>query len=189
MRRSFIIVLIVLQGCSSVPKESIALSQELEIMIINSKRAHLELLDLNLRIQLERIDHFLQTQYIPSFVGSFVDNSAILEALETLETEEEKRAELHQFIQAALPIINEKRSEMTHRVMELHTAIRQRIEAHYQEILQVNQALTAHLASASSVVEAREDLRQKLEQSQWTIPIEQMNDSINELMENDTSNE
>ena len=189
MRRPFFILLIVLQGCASVPKESIALSQELEFMIMNSKRAHLELLDYNMRIQLERIDHFLQTEYIPSYVGSFVDNSAVLETIESLESREEKSAELLEFVQAALPIISKKRSEMTNVVMEINAAIRQSIEAHYQEMLNVNHTLTAHLASATSVVEARKDLRQKLEQSQWIIPIEQMNDSINELLQNNSAHE
>lgn len=183
MKKILIILLIVFQSCASVPKESVALSQELEFMIMNSKKAHLELLDYNLSIQLERIDHFLETQYVPSFVGSFVNHSSVLENLELAASDEAKSAELQQFIQAALPVIIQKRSEMAQVALEMNTALRQSIEAHYQEMLHVSQTLSAHLASAATVVETREDLRQKLEESQWILPLEQMNDSINAMLE------
>lgn len=188
MRKLPIILFIVLQSCASVPRESVALSQELEIMIMNSKRAHLELLDYNLRIQLERIDHFLETQYIPDFVGSFVDHSSILENLDLAASDEAKSAELQQFVQAALPVITQKRSEIANTVLEMNAALRQSIEAHYQEMLHVNQALSAHLASAATVIETREDLRQKLQESQWILPLEQMNDSIHAMLEDNGLN-
>lgn len=169
-------------SCASVPKESVALSRELESMINSSRRAHIEMLEYNTQLQLDKVDNFLNEKWIPDFTSSFVKESGILDNIENAPTNEKKGAEILEFAQAALPIIEERRSEMTSVIFQMNNLVKQKIEEHYREMLYVNQALTAHLSSAAEVNDIREQLRDRINIKENLVPVDKMNKILEDLI-------
>lgn len=170
-------------GCVSVPKESVSLSHELNAMIINSRKAHMELLDDNTALRIKQIDDFIQNEYTPDFIGNLVKTSGILDSIQRAPTYELKGIEILTFSQAAIPLIDERRTEMIKVVQGMDRIIRQNIEDHYLEMLNVNQSLTAHLSSAAEVVEIRQELQQKLNIPQDLVPMDKINKTMEDLIE------
>lgn len=157
----FVLVLL-LGGCATVPQASVDLSTELTRMIIHSKEAHLNLLDQYTAIRKAEVEKFINEEYIPSFTARYVAESNVLAYIQAAETDEQKGAEILEFSEAAFPVIDERRSLLMGAVDQIDNVIRTQIESHYQDMLNVNQALTAHLASAAEVVQTRQQLQQQL---------------------------
>lgn len=176
------LILLILGSCASVPKESVELSRELESMINSSRKAHIELIDYNTQLQLDKVENFLKEKWIPDFTSSFVNDSGILENIENAPTIEKKGAEILEFAQAALPIIEERRSEMNAVVYQMNNLVKQKVEEHYREMLYVNQALTAHLSSAAEVTDIREQLRDRLNIQENLVPVDKMNNILENLI-------
>ena len=172
-----------MQACVSVPRESVLLSQELNAMIINSRKAHLELLEDNTELRLDQIEEFIQKEYTPDFIGNFVTTSGVLDSIQKAPTYAQKGMEILTFSQAAIPLIDERRTEMKEVVFGMDRIIRKNIDSHYQEMLNVNLALTAHLASAAEVVEIRQELQQRLNISQDLIPVDKINKTMEDLLD------
>lgn len=179
----FILFLGLMQGCVSVPKESVFLSQELNAMIRNSRKAHLELLEDNTELRLKQIEDFIQKEYTPDFIGTFVTTSGVLDSIQKAPTYAQKGMEILTFSQAAIPLIDERRTEMKEVVLGMDRIVKKNIEGHYQEILNVNQALTAQLSSAAEVVEIRKELQQRLNISQDLMPMDNINRTMEDLID------
>jgi type III secretory pathway component EscV len=156
---------------------------------MNSRKAHLELLDYVTSLQLAKIDHFIEKEYTPDFVENFMGNSGILNNIQNAQTNEEKGMEILEFAQAALPLINERRNQMADAAWSMNTIIRGNIEEHYQEMLNTNQALTAHLSSAAEVVEIRKNLQERSIIPSEIIPIDKMNTILENLLKHGTKAE
>lgn len=169
-------------SCVSIPKESVALSQELNAMIMSSRKAHLELLDDNTSLRIKQVEDFIQKEYTPDFIENFVETSGVLDSIQKAPTYKLKGMEILTFSQAAIPLIDERRTQMIEVVRGMDRIIRQNIDEHYREMLNVNQALTAHLASAAEVVEIRKELQQKLNISQDLIPMDKINQTMEDLI-------
>ena len=177
-------LVLLLGGCASVPQASVDLSEELTRMIINSRKSHLNLLDEYTAIQKAEVERFMNDEFIPSFTGRFVSESGVLVNIMAADTDEQKGAEILEFSEAAFPIINQKRSQLIRVVDQIDQAIRREIEAHYQDMLNVNQALTAHLASAAEVVQARQQLQQQLglDMSE-RLPLDRANEIMQKMLD------
>jgi len=176
-------MLLLVTGCLSVPKASVDLSGELTQMIIHSRQSHLMLLDEYTSTRKAAVDKFMEEEWIPSFTANFVRESNILGNIQKAQTDEQKGAEMIEFAQAALPLIAERRSTLMDAVDQLDKLIRTQVEAHYQQMLNVNQALTAHLASAAKVVESREQLqRQTNVNTDTLIPVDKMNEVLEKMI-------
>ena len=159
---SALILVVLFEGCASIPRASVGLSEELTQMIIHSRKSHLNLLDGYTTIRKAEVDRFMTEDFIPSFTARFVAESGVLANIESAATNERKGAEILEFSEAAFPIINEKRTLLMGAVDQIDQQIRSEIEAHYLDMLNVNQALTAHLASAAEVVQTRLQLQHQL---------------------------
>lgn len=172
--------LLFLTSCVTVPKASVELSSELTQMIVHARQSHLRLLDEYTALQKAKVDKFMEEEYIPSFTANFVRESGVLQNIQSASTDEKKGAEIIEFAQAAIPIIDERRSSMMKAVDEVDALIRRQVDAHYQEMLNVNQSLTAHLSSAAEVAETRQQLQRQLHVDvESLIPI----DKVNQVME------
>lgn len=179
----FLALLLTLSSCASIPRQSVELSQELTQMIMTSRKSHLELLDAYTSLRQDQAERFLEEQWIPSFTARFVEESNVLNYIEKAETPEQKGAEMIEFAQAALPIISERRNAMFDVIEGIDLIVRNRIDAHYQEILNINQSLTAHLASAAKVGEIRQELQNHLNVNvNNLIPLDKMNETIEKLL-------
>lgn len=173
-------LVLLITSCVTVPKASVELSGELTRMIIHARQSHLRLLDQYSALQRAKVDKFMEEEYVPSFTANFVRESGVLANILSASTDEEKGAEIIEFAQAALPIIDERRNSMMGAVNEMDALIRSQVEAHYQEMLNVNQALTAHLGSAAEVIETRRQLQRQLNvDADSLVPI----DKVNQVME------
>lgn len=172
-----------MSSCVTIPRQSVELSAELTQMIMRSRESHLQLLDAHTSIRRDQTEKFLNEQWIPSFTARFVTESNILENIQKAPSKEEKGAEILEFAQAALPIIEARRISMLNVVQGMDNVVRNRINSHYQEILNVNQALTAHLASAANVVEIRQQLQTKMDiQVEKLVPLDKMNEIMEKLL-------
>lgn len=175
--------LLLAPGCVSVPKAAVDLSGELSQLIIYARQSHLMLLDEYTSTRKAAVDQFMEEEWIPSFTANFVQESGILSNIQKAQTDEQKGAEMIEFAQAALPLIAERRAALMDAVAQMDGLIRTRIEAHYQEMLNVNQALTAHLASAAKVVQAREQLQNQLRVKPGNLlPIDKMNEALEKML-------
>ena len=170
-------------GCVTVPKASVELSSVLTGMINSSRQSHLRLLDEYTALRKAEVDRFLEKEWVPAFTSNFVQESGILDNIQAAPTNAEKGAEILEFAQAALPIIAERRKTMMDVVEEIDQIIRREIEAHYQEMINVNLAVTAHLRSAADVVQAREDLQKQLNiDVDEMVPLDQVNQTMEKLL-------
>lgn len=179
----FVAPILFFSSCASIPRQSVDLSMEMNRMVLSSRKAHLELLDSYTALRLEQAEQFLEEHWIPSFTARFVEESNVLNYIEKAETAEEKGAEMIQFAQAALPVISEKQNELFKVINEIDNIVRGRIDSHYQEIINVNQALTAHLSSAAKVVEIRQQFQKQANINiENLIPLDEMNETIEKLL-------
>ena len=150
---------------------------------MSSRKSHLELLDSYTTLRREQADRFLEEHWIPTFTANFVEESNVLSYIEQAETPEKKGAEMIEFAQAALPIISERQNSMFQVIDGVDQIIRNRIESHYQEMLAINQALTAHLSSAAKVGEIRRQLQTRANINvEELIPLDAMNETMEKLL-------
>jgi len=157
-----VIPLLFLSSCISIPRESVELSAELAQMTMRSRKSHLELLDAYTMLRRDQAERFLEEEYIPSFTANFVQEANILNNIEDAPTPEAKGAEI----------------------------VRNRIDSHYQEMLNINHALTAHLESAAKVVEIRQQLQSKMNVNvEELIPLDKMNEIMEKLLKSGTQAE
>lgn len=178
-----LLLILVMISCVSIPRQSVELSTELTQMILHSRESHLQLLDAHTSLRRAQAEKFLNEQWTPSFTASFVTESNILENILKAPSKEEKGAEILAFAQAALPIIEVRRNSMLNVIQGMDNIVRNRITSHYQEILNVNLALTAHLASAANVVEIRQQLQSKMNiQVEKLVPLDKMNEIMEKLL-------
>lgn len=185
-----VIPLLFLSSCISIPRESVELSAELTQMTMRSRQSHLELLDAYTMLRRDQAERFLEEEWIPTFTANFVQEANILNNIEDAPTPEAKGAEILEFAQAALPIINERRNSMFEVINGMDLIVRNRIDSHYQEMLNVNNSLTAHLESAAKVVEIRQQLQSKLKVNvEELIPLDKMNEIMEKLLKSGTQAE
>ncbi|MBB6609993.1 hypothetical protein H7F15_02995 [Pontibacter sp. Tf4] len=181
---SMALSMLLLTSCVSVPRATVTLSGELSQMIVHSRQSHLQLLDQYTAMRKAEVDRFLEEEYIPAFTGRFVRESGVLHNIQAANTDEAKGAEILEFAVAALPVIYQERAVMMQAVDEMDKLIRTSIEAHYQQMLQTNQALTAYLGSAADVVQTREELQRQLRVNVDTlIPLDKMNKVMEKMLQ------
>ncbi len=186
----FVLPLLFLSSCISIPRQSVELSAELAQMTMRSRQSHLELLDAYTMLRRDQAEKFLEEEWIPSFTASFVQESNILNYIENAPTPEAKGAEILEFAQAAFPIINERRNSLFEVINGMNLIVRNRIDSHYQEMLNVNHALTAHLESAAKVVEIKQQLQNKMNVNvEELVPLDKMNEIMEKLLKSGTQAE
>jgi hypothetical protein len=157
---------------------------------MRSRQSHMRLLDEYTNLRRAEVDRFLEKEWIPAFTANFVRESRILDNIQVAKTDADKGAEILEFAQAALPLISERRSAMMGAVDKIDNLIRSQVEAHYQEMLNVNQALTAHLGSAAEVAEIRQQLQRQLKVDvERLIPIDQVNQVMEKMLKAGTQAE
>jgi hypothetical protein len=169
--------------CASVPKESVALSDELTGMIRSAEAAHLALLDQYLAQRRERATEFMEKVWIPAFMSNAVKDTRILDSLDARQNQEEKEALLREFTEDASVQIQKRRATLFDAVDEVGRTLREAITGHYSQMLAVSQALTAHLESAANVTEARDQMLASLKVDlKKLVPLNEVNGVLDKVM-------
>lgn len=145
-----------LSGCVSMSEEVPQLSAEIGKRIIESKSSHLALVRQYMNEKRERIDEFIEREWIPEFAEEAFKQPAISHAWDSVVQSNSKQKRLKFIVGLGVRIqqkINRKRQELTKPVDELEALLIQGLETHYNEMITANSTLTTYLDSAVSVKE------------------------------------
>jgi hypothetical protein len=151
-----------LSSCANVPPEAVQLSGELTTMIRTAEASHLTLLDQFIAERRNRVDDFLEREWIPKFLEIGAKDANISDLIATEPDKIKKEELLNEFNADAAVQINIRRTMLMNAVNEIGSSLHESITLLYGDMLSVNNTLTAHLQSAAKVTEARKDLFDKL---------------------------
>ncbi len=178
-----LVAVIALGGCAHVPRESAQLSQELTGMIKAAQTAHMSLIEGYVGERRARVDAFMKNNWIPDFLGGFVNESDVLGRLEKAGSASEKGKVMLQFAEAATEKIYERRSSQMAALDAIERTMKDEVGAHYADMLTVNQAITAHLMSAAKVNEARNELLKQLKiDGKDAFPVDRINEILDRIV-------
>jgi hypothetical protein len=163
--------------------QSVHLSEELTNMIHSAQEAHLKLVEQYINERREKADLFLKEKWIPDFIGNFVSAATVLQDIDQAGTKAEKGIIMINFSEAASKEIFKRRTAINDALNNIERTLKKKITAHYEEMLMVNQALTAHLRSAAKVTAIREELLKQLRiEPEELIPVDKINESLEKII-------
>lgn len=172
-----------LVGCAHIPKESVQLSQELTNMINSAQAAHIAMLDEYMAERRHKVDLFMEEKWIPKFMSKFVYDPEVLNDIKAANTAEEKGKIVLEVAEAASKQIFNRRAALMDALDEVEHTLKDAIQAHYADMLMINQALTAHLRAAAEVTATREELLKQLKiEPMEILPIDKINSSIEKIL-------
>lgn len=145
-------------GCAHVPNATVLLSEELTGMIMSAEVAHMATIEMYITECRRQADAFLDSTWIPSFMGRMVEYSEVMEMLEAATSPMEKSQLMREFTIDAANEITARRESLMDAFDIIEHDLKQTVHAHYEDMLMVNAALTAHLRSAAKITETREEL-------------------------------
>lgn len=151
-----------INACATVPTESVDLSIELTKMIRSAEKSHLAMLDLFIAERKERANEFIDSTWTPKFMAKTVKNTHILDSFKVQQTDEQRTQLIKEFSEDAASIISERRAKMMEAIDKIDKILRDRIEEHYNDMLTVNETLTAHIRSAADASETRTKILESL---------------------------
>jgi hypothetical protein len=151
-----------INACATVPRESVDLSIELTKMIRSAEKSHLAMLDLFIAERKERANEFIDSTWTPKFMATTVKNTHIFDLLKEQQTDEQKTQLIKEFSEDAASTISERRAKMMQAIDKIDKMLRDRIEEHYNDMLTVNETLTAHIRSAADASETRTKILESL---------------------------
>jgi hypothetical protein len=145
------VLIVLIAGCATVPKESVDLSIELTKMIRSAERAHLATLDLFVAERKQRADDFLKNTWTPRFMDNAMKDSGVLDTIKAQRTDAQKATVMKEFSEDAASTIAEQRAAVMDAIDNIGRMLEDAIKAHYDDMLAANQALTAHIRSVADV--------------------------------------
>ena len=94
---SGVLLISLLSGCATVPKESVELSTELTKMIRSAEASHLALVEDYISEKKHRADDFLERVWIPTFISKGMKDTKILDSIGVEKDPGRKGALLKEF--------------------------------------------------------------------------------------------
>jgi len=122
----------------------------------------------------DRVEDFLQNRWIPEFLGTFVQDANLMDLLtvrETVTDEESTRDGLSdaergeivlEFAEAAVEEIERRRKELTLPIDGLENDLLRGLRGNYAQLIQMQNGVTAFLASAVDVTVEQDAVLQRL---------------------------
>lgn len=170
-------------GCAHVPQEAVTLSEEMTLRIRNARKAHLAMLDVYMDQRRESIDAFLETRWIPEFLRKGVRASGVVDSILAAQDEAERGQIILEFAADASELIRQRRATLYRDLDEIDRLLREPIEEHYEQMVTVSQALTAHLRSAADVTSTRDELLAQLRlEPRQIVPLDEVNAVLEEVI-------
>lgn len=142
-----LLLLFLLSGCVSIPRETVSLSGEIQTMIASAKTAHFNLLDEYERQRRARIDDYVQSMFIPRFIKTMAKDGDLWGKTCKIANTIDAAIELQGFVEAAARLIAAKRKELTDELDMVMTELREAVREHYALLEQSNQVVTRNLRS------------------------------------------
>lgn len=147
-----------LSACATIPPESADLSIELGKRISAIETSHMALVDKYFAEKRERVDEFLNQEWIPAFAAQFFANDQIAKLWDQAVRSKDPADRL-QFIVTLGPKlqekINQKRLQLIKPLDEAEALLKERLRNNYDQARAINNSLTSYLVSASKVAENR----------------------------------
>ncbi len=152
-------LLVLLNGCTTIPAEAPALSAELGKRISALQTANIRLLKRFFDQKRYEVDRFIEQQWIPLFAQQLFSKPQLAKAWDTIVRENNKQQRLL-FLKKIGPklqiAINKKRRELIQPLDALEAKIETRLREEYTLALSVNNSLTLLLSSAAKNTEYRQ---------------------------------
>ncbi|MCX6150085.1 MAG: hypothetical protein NTX22_06145 [Ignavibacteriales bacterium] len=139
-----------LTNCAHVPKEAIDLSATVSKGIQAQQTAYQNLYDSYLNLKKEKIDEFIKTKYIPTFVGN-VRKGLEAEGIKEINDE---------VMNSILNTIIDKRDSMQTELEKVRIVLWERISQDQMLLLNASNQITSLLKSVTDVQEAANQLLQ-----------------------------
>ena len=142
MHKYLLLSFLLLTGCAHVAKETVLLADEQNMLIQNSRDTHTALLDAYAQSRRERIDEYMQSTWIPTFIQKMAKDGDLYGKTCSIKNSWDATMELQGFVQAAAAKIAKKRKELTD-ALDLSLAdLRYDLNRHY-DILQLSNRTVA----------------------------------------------
>lgn len=176
-------LLLFIAGCVSVPRETVALSEELGEMIKTSEATHLALVDEYALERKTRVDQFLRERWLPDFMTEFAVGAKLEEKLAEKQTAEERTLLISQFSEAAVSELAKRQKAMYGAVDAVGDTLRGRVREHYNNMRLTNESLTIYLRTASKVSKTRDDLLKRMNiPAKDVVPLNEINKSMEQIV-------
>lgn len=170
-------------SCARVPNATVMLSEELTGMIMSAEVAHMATIEMYISECRRQADAFLDSTWIPSFMERMVEYSQVVEVLDSATSLTEKDMLLREFTIDAANEITARRESLMDAFDIIEHDLKEEVRAHYEDMLMVNMALTAHLRSAAKITETREELLELIRADPMEIlPIDKIDAVVTKLI-------
>ncbi len=151
-----VLLLLGLSACATLPKESADLSIELGKRISALETAHLVLVDKYFAEKRNRLDEFIEKEWVPEFTAQFYNNKQIAVMWNKIVSSG-NTADRLEFIVTLGPKlqekINAKRLELIKPLDETQRLIEQQLRENYNQARAINNSVTSFLVSSVEVAE------------------------------------
>lgn len=151
-----LLILLGLSACATIPKESADLSIELGKRISAIEAAHMTLADKYFNEKRNRIDEFVEKEWVPEFAAQFFSNQQIANMWEQI-VRSGNTADRLEFIVTLGPKlqakINSKRLDLIKPLDDAERMIKQQLRDNYNQARAINNSVTSFLVSAVKVKE------------------------------------
>ena len=154
----FLVIVLALAGCATIPPEAPELSVELGKRISAIEEANIILLKRYFDFKRSEVDEFIEKEWVPDFANQFFSNPKISNAWNTIVSENDKEENLKFLVKTGPKLqkkINDKRLEFIQPLDELERRIEDKLRSEYRQALSMNNSITSFLISASKVTENR----------------------------------
>lgn len=157
-RALFLVIVLALAGCATIPPEAPELSVELGKRISAIEEANITLLKRYFDFKRSEVDKFIEKEWVPDFANQFFSNHKISSAWNIIVRENDEKENLKFLIKTGPKLqnkIHDKRLELIQPLEELERRIEDKIRGEYRQALSMNNSITSFLISASKVAENR----------------------------------
>jgi len=158
-------------GCAEVPRQSVDLSNALGNDLVESRRAHLRMVDLYFDKMEADANRFVDNVYAPYQINKTLEKfqktlvSAISKGADSNSSAEDRRtslAFLEVYLTEVRNNIEQFREDNLAPIRAQRKTIAQQVNDHYTNMAQANSAVTAYLASLVKIKDAQNEVLAKL---------------------------
>jgi len=181
------ILILFMAGCAAIPLEAPDLSAELGNRINSIRDANLTLLYRFFDLKRADIDHFIKSEWAPTFADEVFSAPKMKKAWNTIVKDNNAEDRLKFLVIAGTKLqehINEKRMELISPLDDLERRIEQEIRYEYEQARSINNSITSFLLSASKVAENRDRYLEKagFEDEKVRQAIDNVDDAVKDLL-------
>lgn len=151
-----VLILFGLSACATIPKESADLSIELGKRISIIETAHMALVNKYFDEKRNRVDEFVEKEWVPEFASQFFANEQIANLWNQIVSSGNTSDRLDFIVTLGPNLqtkINAKRLELIKPLDDAERMIKQQLRDNYNQVRAINNSVTSFLVSAVKVSE------------------------------------